>query len=172
MSFAQSNGEMRPPKDDSVFDVLGNQRRRYVVSVLAQEDGPVDIGTLAERVAALESDRPVEEISYAQRKSVYTGLHQNHLPKMEQAGLITSGKGWTEIELNDSGDEVTQFLEWSVNEGRNVRYEQVVLTFVIGLLIGTWVPLAPVSNLMTPISVVAVLLLVAGIGVGGFLHLR
>lgn len=171
MSLAQNNGEMRPPEHDSVFDVLGNQRRRYVVSVLAEEDGPLDIGTLAERVAALESDRPVEEISYALRKSVYTGLHQNHLPKMEQAGLITSGKGWSEIELDESGDEMTEFLEWTVDEGRNVRYEPVVLTFVLGLLLGTWVPFSPASNLVTPWGMVTVLL-AAGIVVGGFLHLR
>jgi len=79
----------RRPTEDDVFDVLANRRRRYVLRALAaQPEDPYDIGDLAERVAAWENDRPIEEVSAAERKRVYTALQQSHLPKMEDAGVV------------------------------------------------------------------------------------
>ena len=159
MAYTRHNGELSQSEDGAVFDVLGNRRRRFVTYVLARADEPVDIGTLAERVAAMEADTSIEEVTYAQRKSVYTGLHQTHLPKMEQAGLIASDSGWTEIELNESGAQMIEYLDGSDGHPGTGRYELGALTFVSGLLVGVLVPLSPVSGLATSWYTAAMLVL-------------
>lgn len=160
MAYTQHKDELPRSEVGVVFDVLGNRRRRLVTYVLARTDEPVDIGTLAERVAALEADTSTEEITYAQRKSVYTGLHQTHLPKMEQAGLIASDSGWTEITLNESGAQMIEYLDGSP---RPARYELGVLTFVFGLLTGVLVPLSPFSGLPTAWYTAAAVLVLTGL---------
>lgn len=163
MATFQQNGALSQSEDGTVFDVLGNRRRRLVTYVLARADEPLDIGTLAERVAALEADASIEEVTYAQRKSVYTGLHQTHLPKMERAGLIASDSRWAEIALNESGAQMIEYLNGSDGRRETARYGFGALTFVFGLLIGVFVPFSPVSGLVTAWYPAAVVLVVAGL---------
>ncbi|MFC7080834.1 DUF7344 domain-containing protein [Halorussus caseinilyticus] len=73
---------------EEVFDAVKNLRRRYVLYYLQRYGGPVELGELAEQVAAWENDTSVSEISPSQRKSVYSALHQTHLPKLESAGVL------------------------------------------------------------------------------------
>jgi hypothetical protein len=127
------------PLSDPVYQVLGNKRRRYVFYLLVRADEPMDIGTLAERIASLESDQPVEEITYDQRKSAYTGLHQNHLPLMEQAGIIRSEKQWDRIELTERGSEIGRLVTGKVgNPGTRTLLYVGVPAFGIGLSLGIW----------------------------------
>jgi hypothetical protein len=71
-----------------VFDAIKNLRRRYVLYYLKQEDGAAELGDLAEQIAAWENASRVEEITADQRKSVYSALHQTHLPKLQSAGVV------------------------------------------------------------------------------------
>ena len=80
--------ETTHPSRDEVFDAVKNLRRRYVLYYLQRRGGPVELGTLAEQVAAWENDVTVSEVSPRQRKSVYSALHQTHLPKLEAAGVL------------------------------------------------------------------------------------
>ena len=70
-----------------LFEVLSNQRRRFAVYAVSGED-EVELGTLAERIAAWENEQPVEQVTSDERKRVYTALQQSHLPKLAEAGLI------------------------------------------------------------------------------------
>jgi hypothetical protein len=74
---------------DEVFDILRNQRRRDVLLYLAgAEDNATTLSELAEHVAAKENDIDTEELSSSQRKRVYIGLYQCHLPKMDDIGVV------------------------------------------------------------------------------------
>ena len=73
---------------DVIFDILSNDRRRYVLKYLRQQGRPVELRELSRQVAAWENEIPPEQISFDQRKRVYTALQQAHLPKMEQTGVI------------------------------------------------------------------------------------
>ncbi|MFC4449284.1 DUF7344 domain-containing protein [Halorussus aquaticus] len=73
---------------EEVFDAVKNLRRRYVLYYLQRYGGPVELGELAEQVAAWENDTTVSEVSTGQRKSVYSALHQTHLPKLQSAGVL------------------------------------------------------------------------------------
>lgn len=64
---------------DDVFYLLGNDRRRATVSILAEEDRPVDISSLANTLAA------ADEGSY---KSVYVSLQQSHLPQLDEYDVV------------------------------------------------------------------------------------
>lgn len=80
--------ESTQPSREEVFDAVKNLRRRYVLYYLQRYGGPVELGELAEQVAAWENDATVSEVSPSQRKSVYSALHQTHLPKLEAAGVL------------------------------------------------------------------------------------
>jgi hypothetical protein len=76
---------------DTLYEVLSNRRRRYVIHFLQSregDDGAVELGTLAEQIAAWEEDVNVDRITSRQRKTVYTALQQRHLPQMDDAGLV------------------------------------------------------------------------------------
>lgn len=77
---------------DEVFGILKNRRRRYVLKYVAEADGQVSIGETAEQIAAWENDKPVEQITSSERKRVYVGLYQSHLPKMDGIGAVSFNK--------------------------------------------------------------------------------
>jgi len=80
--------EARESKN-TLFSVLSSHRRRYVLYACNQADGETTLSDVAEQVAAWEYDKPIAEITSAERKRVYTSIQQHHLSKLEDAGLIT-----------------------------------------------------------------------------------
>lgn len=73
---------------DEVFELLRNRRRRDVLWYLVETDDRMSIGELAERIAAKECDKPVSQVTSQERKRVYIGLYQGHLPKMDDYGAV------------------------------------------------------------------------------------
>jgi hypothetical protein len=73
---------------DTIYKILSNTRRRYVIHHLQYTQESVELGPLAERVAAWEYDTDPQRVSSQQRKAVYTALQQRHLPRMDEAGLL------------------------------------------------------------------------------------
>lgn len=96
--------------EDVVFGILSNRRRRLVLRVLKRRTEPVDIRELSERVAALEHDVAPESVTYRQRKSVYTSLHQNHLPQMVEAGMLEMDRRWENLRLSDRAASLEPYL--------------------------------------------------------------
>ena len=76
------------PSRGDVFSLLSNQRRRYAVRACQELETPVELGELAEYVAARECEKPVEQITSEERRRVYSSLQQRHLDKLEAAGVI------------------------------------------------------------------------------------
>jgi DNA-binding transcriptional ArsR family regulator len=69
------------------FDLLSNARRRYVLCFL-RERGEASVRELSRYTAAWENDVEPTAVSSAQRKRVYTALHQTHLPRLDEYGII------------------------------------------------------------------------------------
>lgn len=84
---------------DVLFDLLKNERRRESIAYLKEHDGRSTIAELAEHIAAKENDLPLEAINSRQRKRVYIGLYQCHLPRMAEAGVVTFDKNRGNVEL-------------------------------------------------------------------------
>ncbi len=69
-----------------VYQVLSNARRREALAELWTQSEAFPLRELSERIAATESgERPAPR---AHRESVYNTLHQTHLPKMDDLGLV------------------------------------------------------------------------------------
>ncbi|WP_101296417.1 DUF7344 domain-containing protein [Halegenticoccus soli] len=96
---------------DAVFSTLANERRRYVLQILHEREAPLTIRELTEQIAAWENGVAPEEVTYRQRKRVYTSLHQTHLPKLSEAGAITSERSWDGIRPTDRTPDFEAHLE-------------------------------------------------------------
>lgn len=93
---------------DVVFDILKNRRRRLVLEFLAA-DAPTSLSDLSEQIAAVENDKPAAELSSQERKRVYVGLYQCHLPRMHESGAIEFDKNRGTV---DPGPNVNQFYTY------------------------------------------------------------
>ncbi|WP_136361823.1 DUF7344 domain-containing protein [Halobellus limi] len=78
--------------------------------MLQEADAPLDIGTLSTRIAARENDVDPAAVTHRQRKSVYTSLHQNHLPKLADTGFVAAEREWVDIRLTDRADVLESHL--------------------------------------------------------------
>ncbi|WP_144900798.1 DUF7344 domain-containing protein [Halobellus captivus] len=95
---------------DVIFTALSNRRRRLVVRVLREAGEPLDIGELATRIAAHENGIDPDAVTHRQRKSAYTSLHQNHLPRLTDAGFLTVDRRWFDIRLTNRATVLESYL--------------------------------------------------------------
>lgn len=86
---------------DVMFDVLKNRRRRRVLEILHEQAGQTTLSVMAECLAAIENDKPRERLSSQERKRVYIGLYQFHLPRMDRAGVIEFDRNRGTIEASE-----------------------------------------------------------------------
>lgn len=73
---------------DELLSVLANRRRRLVIRELSDRVESVQLGDLAEQIAAREYNCDVADVESVQRKRVYVSLYQTHLELMEEVGLL------------------------------------------------------------------------------------
>ncbi|MEF8773816.1 MAG: hypothetical protein V5A37_03760 [Halobacteriales archaeon] len=94
-----------------IFDLLRNQRRRFVIHYLKAEEGSVELGHLATRVAAWEYGVAPEAVTSSQRKRVYTTLQQSHLPKLDDADIVEFDSSRGVIRPREVLGDITIYLE-------------------------------------------------------------
>ncbi len=127
----------------TLFEVLGNERRRHVIQVLREEE-TVGLADLAEAVAAREYGVAPEDLSRRQQKATYSALQQTHLPKMDDAGVLTFEKSAGEVTASDAIVEYTMYLDVVPSSG--VRRSELYL-YVAGagavVAAGLWAGLPP-----------------------------
>lgn len=104
-------GEDSSLTKDEVFEVLYNRRRREVLSYMRETDGTATVSDLAEQIAAKENDTAVQQLSSYERKRVYVGLYQNHLPMMDEVGVVAYDKNRGTVKLRSSITELEPYLD-------------------------------------------------------------
>jgi hypothetical protein len=130
---------------EEIFAMLNNRRRRYALHYLLQEDGVADLKDLSTQVAAWENEIDPEMISYDQRRSVYTGLKQHHLPNMADADVLEYDDARGTIELTAVMDQFDIYIQVTRDE-RTIPWGSyhlglgIVLTAFAGLI---WIDLPP-----------------------------
>lgn len=120
-----------PPVDiGMIFDTLRNRRRRDVLRYLWNVE-LVTIGELAEHIAARECDKDVGQVKSKERKRVYVGLYQCHLPKLADVTAITYDQARGDIERGPQFDQFVEYLpgEHTVNKdiSSGPRWKQYVI---------------------------------------------
>lgn len=113
---------------DECFDLLSNYRRRCALHYLEQH-GEATISDLSEQVAAWEYEISPDDVSYDERKRVYTSLQQVHLPRMDEVGVVEFDSDRGTVETGPAAEELDIYLD--VVSGRDVPWS--VLYVVMAL---------------------------------------
>lgn len=136
--------------EDELFEILSNRRRRHVLHELMREDDGIDIGTLSEEIAAYEDGLELHEVSSSDRKRVYTALHQSHLPKMDEAGVVDFNQDRGTVEPTPALEDVEIYMD--VVRGREIPWSDyyIGLTALSGILLAATTLEAGPLAAMTP----------------------
>ena len=153
--------------EDEVFEVLANRRRRHTLHAIAGEENRThELGELSERVAAWENEIDVAEVSYDERKRVYTALQQSHLPRLDEAGLVEFDKDRGVVEPTPALADVDLYLD--VVRGKEIPWNEYYLglsAFSLVVLAALWTDLLPTDGvplLAYPTVLVAMFAVSAG----------
>lgn len=114
---ADSETEIERLSLDVVFELLHVSRRRDVLRYLEENNGTAALDELAEFIAAKENGIEEWELSSSQRKRVYIGLYQCHLPKMDDAGVIDYDQPRGTVELEPVAAQLYPYLYLDPFEG-------------------------------------------------------
>ncbi|UWG50084.1 putative trancriptional regulator, ArsR family [Halalkaliarchaeum sp. AArc-CO] len=129
VASATGRGGTGHVSENELFEVLANRRRRYALHALKRDaegaDEQVDLGTLAEQVAAWENEVDLGEVSYDERKRVYTALQQSHLPKMDEAGIVSFNKDRGVVEPTPAMEDVEIYMD--VIHGNEIPWSEYYL---------------------------------------------
>lgn len=107
---------------DDVFEALGHSLRRYLVSTLVNGSNEATLSELSTKIASWELDKSENEVTDAERKSIYISLYHSHIPKLadlgvldyeEQENIIVQAKNIEQVQavLKSSKDELTSRQE-------------------------------------------------------------
>lgn len=143
--------EESPVRDvsrDTIYEILANRRRRYVLHYLQYIEEAVDLGTLAEQVAAWEYDTDPEQVTSQQRKTVYTALQQRHLPRMDEAELVAFDQRAGTVEPTAALADIDIYTE-IVPEGGFPwsQYYLGLATLTAALMMAVWANIPPLGVL-------------------------
>ena len=180
-SATGSTGAQVPPEDqddadepenrelplDQVFEILKNERRRLVLHYLESNDGESTLSDLAEHIAAIENDTTVKAISSTQRKRVYVGLYQCHLPKMDDMDIIEFDQNRGTVKLSQNAEQVKSYLG---EPDEQPWYKMYLGVTVVGATLFVIAQAGASQYGLTP--AVILFLLILGIGTLGILHAR
>jgi predicted transcriptional regulator len=98
-----------------IHDVLRNDRRRLVLERLRATDDAETVSDLAERIGGVEAGEspPPRNV----RQSVYVSLHQTHLPKLDELGIVTYDPNGKTVELAANADDIEAYLDVGSADG-------------------------------------------------------
>lgn len=121
---------------DAVFDILSNARRRFVLYYLREAGEPVEMGELAQELAAWENETTVDELTKQQRKRVYVSLYQTHIQKLADAGIVNYDHDTGMVELTSGANEIGSYLSMDDTQDERTRWQEsyIALALISGAL--------------------------------------
>ncbi|MGQ4556054.1 DUF7344 domain-containing protein [Halobellus sp. GM3] len=154
-SDSSTTDESAPkPSLDVIFDVLRNRRRRLVLQAIEDRDGSTTLSELAEHIGGIENGKSPTALNAQERKRVYVGLYQCHLPKMHDAGAIEFDKDRGTVERGEIAEQYHEFLEREVDVASEWPKYYVavaggsVLVYLGALSLGLSTPVVPLASLV------------------------
>ncbi|WP_435177944.1 DUF7344 domain-containing protein [Halorussus sp. AFM4] len=97
---------------DRSLRALSNQNRRYLLYHL-DEHGDAELDELSRQLVARESDCSLSSISEEDSKRIQAKLHHEHLPRLQDYGIIDYDERQGDIRLTHSSSVFTMLLEIS-----------------------------------------------------------
>lgn len=138
---------------------LSNCRRRFLLRYLSRQESTT-VKELSRAIAAWENETSAEELSYDDRKTVYTALLQTHLPKLDEMGVVEYDASRKRVRLTDRVDQLRPYLELErqgePDSERSPGYSLVVLALLaiaaFGVLLGRYSVAGLEGALLTALS--------------------
>lgn len=111
------------PTLDTVFDLLGNHRRRQVLAVLKRGNRRLTVNDLAKEIAVRESGALITEIPGEDVRNIYLSLHHTHVPKLAAFDLVVHDRKRNIVEPTDRFDSLAPHLSIAIGaeSGRDPR---------------------------------------------------
>ncbi len=132
-----------PLAESEIFHILGNDRRRAIVQLLADRDGRLEVSEVAAKIAEDESAAGSSPNNLY--KSVYVSLQQTHLPRLEEDVVIVYDDGAKAIEPGPNFEAVVGYVDGDGGEPTPILVGHL-LACALGLVIvaasGTTLPVA------------------------------
>ena len=139
-----------------IHDILRNWRRRMVIKELKSSAGSMTLRDLAETLAASESGEspPPRNV----RNSVYNSLHQTHLPKLNDAGVVTYDENRKTVSLESQARDVGLYMEVVTQYGITwATFYRRLMTLALLTLVGEEIGV-PVLDAVPPLALLGVFL--------------
>lgn len=149
-----------PLEESEVFHILGNDRRRAIVQLLADEGGQIDVSDVASEIAATESDTtPVPNNLY---KSVYVSLQQTHLPQLQEDAVIEYDSDAKTIQPGRHFDDVLTYVDGhSSDHSRILQLHLGLCVLGLAIIALTGLGLPVISSIDPVFSSVLMFLVIA-----------
>ena len=144
-----------------IHDILRNDRRRLAIKCLREQDGPLSVRDLSEEVATRETgESPAPR---DKRRSVYVSLHQTHLPKLDELGIVDYDTDEKEVHLRDRAAEITTYMEVVPRYGITwAEYYLVLGILGFGTVLAASIGTPLLGAIGTPAVAAAYLLILTG----------
>lgn len=98
-----------PPPSDDVFELLDNSRRRLLLRYLFDSGGEADLDELSRMITDHETDAPWRMFD-GETANVYQSLHETHVPKLAERGVVEYDETERVVSLGSRADEVATVL--------------------------------------------------------------
>ena len=180
-SASRSQGDTRAEHDvdteefggeisfDEIYSILRNRRRRLVLSKLESAEGSLEIGDLAEQIAAIENDKSVSAVRSKERKRVYISLYQSHLPKLDEVGVVSYDADRGVVERGPHFRTVLETLDSPESDRHPWPVYYLGAIVALGLLFGVG---SSVVGVGADVGIWIALAVLASIGVADLLTAR
>lgn len=95
---------------DASYSLLGERRRRYLLYLLDEADYAT-LEELALRIAAWETEAPVDAVPESARRSVHVSLVHHHLPLLADHAVVDYDLRSGDVVLGEAFDELEALLD-------------------------------------------------------------
>lgn len=101
---------------DDALSLLADRRRRYALyhlrdrAATTDREATVSLQGLARRVAAVERGTDPEQVLEDEFERVYLGLQHNHVPRLEDAGVVEYDEDDRRVRFVGTGDALAECL--------------------------------------------------------------
>lgn len=96
---------------DDLFDILSDQRRRFVLQSLGEAGTPVAFDELVDDVAEREHGASISDIPAEEVDRVRLSLYHSHIPKLDDANLVEFRAKREQVSLSVDSEQVEALLE-------------------------------------------------------------
>lgn len=147
------------------YDLLSNERRRYVLEAFDGTEQPVPVQELAAYVAARENGTDAEATTDAERKRAYVSLYQNHVPRLAEVGVLDHDDAAGTVAPGDRFDDLDGYLlreDGAIRHAGDARPQRLALALLAVAFAAALAYLGDVH----PLAAVALVSGVGGLSLG------